>query len=109
MTNISPYAACKLSESQVLYILTSDRTNRQLGDELGVTDSTIQKIRAGMSYTHAHPDVPRPGVGIRRKGPTCEQCVHLFKEHCSLSFPEARKQNYKAATQCSAFTMERVL
>jgi hypothetical protein len=102
--NISPYAACKLTEDQVRYILTSDRTNRQLGDELGVNDSTIQKIRAGMSYGHILPDVPRPKAGVRRKGPTCEQCVHLVDGHCTMNFPEFKNRTYRAASWCAAFT-----
>jgi hypothetical protein len=103
------YNACKLTPEQVLYVLASDRTNRQLGEELGVNDSSIQKIRCGESYTHVHPEVPRPKAGARRKGPTCEQCVHLCNDRCSLSFPEFKHRSYRAAAVCAAYATGRVL
>lgn len=98
-----PYTAAKLSADQVLEILRSDLTNRQLADRYHVSDSAIQRLRSGLSYQSVHSDVPRPSIGTRHQGPSCEQCVHLLRGSCSLGFPEAKNRNYRAATHCVAF------
>ena len=98
--NLSPYASCKLTEEQVLYVLTSPLTNIQVADELGVTTSTIQKIRTGDTWTHVFPDVPRPGRGVKRVGPSCRDCVHYLRDACSLGFPEFNEIGPRAARYC---------
>ena len=100
IANLSPYASCRLTEEQVLYALTSEKTNRQVADELGVTSSTIQCIRTGRTWTHVLPDVPRPGVGAKRVGPSCRDCVHYLRDACSLDFPEFKEIGPRAARYC---------
>jgi hypothetical protein len=105
----SPYNACKLKEEQVLHILTSNKTQRELARELGISDTAVNRIRTGAAYKHVLPDVPRPQAGIRRKGPTCEQCVHFLNERCTMSFPEFKNRSVRAAAVCATFATGRVL
>jgi hypothetical protein len=100
IANLSPYASCKLTEEQVLFVLTSALTNRQVADELDVSPSTVQKIRQGETWTHVLPDVPRPGRGVKRIGPSCRDCVHYLHDACSLGFPEFKEIGSRAARYC---------
>jgi hypothetical protein len=98
--NLNPYASCKLTEEQVLYVLTSPLTNSRVADELGINPSTVQKIRAGITWSHVFPDVPRPGLGVKRIGPSCRDCVHYLRDACSLQFPEFNEVGPRAARYC---------
>jgi len=100
IANLSPYASCKLTEEQVLFALTSLLSIRQVADELDVSPSTIQKIRRGETWTHVLPDVPRPGRGVKRVGPSCRDCVHYLRDACSLGFPEFKEIGPRAARYC---------
>ena len=100
IANLSPYASCKLTEDQVLYVLTSRLSIRQVADELDVSPSTVQKIRAGETWTHVLPDVPRPGRGVKHAGPSCRDCVHYLRDACSLQFPEFKQIGTRAARYC---------
>jgi hypothetical protein len=103
------YNSCKLKEEQVLHILTSDKTQRELAREFDISDTAVQRIRSGIAYKHVLPDVPRPQAGVRRKGPTCEQCVHFLNDRCTMQFPEFKNRNVRTAAACAAFTTGRLL
>lgn len=102
------YNGRKLTDEQVYKVLTRhDLTTGQLADMMGVNYSTIQKLRRGESGAHLFPDIPRDHK--RTAGPRCAECVHYFKEACSMSFPEFRTQGITAAVLCSAYATGRVL
>lgn len=102
------YNASKLTPDQVLMILTrKDMTLRQLAEVTGVSFSTVQKVWQGNSHRHVHPDIPRSRQ--RTVGPRCPECIHYFKEACSMSFPEFRTQGITAAALCSAYATGRVV
>ena len=42
----------------------------------------------------------------RRRGMTCDACVHWRPERCTLDVPEYRYQGQRYATVCSAFAAE---
>lgn len=103
------FNASRLTPDQVLLILTrKDMTLRQLADVTGVSFSTVQKVWQGNSHRHIHPEIPR-APRQRTVGPRCNECIHYFKEACSMSFPEFRTQGITAAALCSAYATGRVL
>jgi hypothetical protein len=103
----SRFNASKLTPDQVLMILTrKDITLRQLADMMNVSFSTIQKVWQGNSHRHIHPEIPRSHQ--RTVGPRCPECIHYFKEACSMSFPEFRTQGITAAALCSAYATGRI-
>jgi hypothetical protein len=107
-TSVTRYNACKLTDHQVYMILTSPHlTTRQLANMMGVSFSTIQKVRQNAVYKHVHPDISRNRK--RAVGPRCAECVHYFKGACSLSFPEHKANGGVAAVHCAAYARERVL
>jgi hypothetical protein len=99
------YNAAKLTDDQVYMVLTSPRlTMRQVADIVGVSFSTIQKIRRGESYTHLFPEIPRDHKPTR--GPRCTECIHDHHGACSLEFPERRFNGEVAAVHCVAYITE---
>lgn len=56
-------AKAKLTESQVLYVMKSKKNNSELGRQLGVTESTISKIRTGREWNRI--------TGLPRLGNKC--------------------------------------
>lgn len=100
----------KLTEEQVRLVLTTrDMTNPQIAELVGVSKDAIQKIRAGHTYAEMLPELERPNKGFPRStGPRCTSCVHYFRGNCTLGFPEVRERGMYAASQCAAFTTQRL-
>ena len=48
----------RLSEAQVVEVLTSDRSIRTMARAFGVGTTLIQNIRARIRYAHVRPDLP---------------------------------------------------
>jgi len=93
--------ACKLTPDQVLRVLTDPMQQHALAVELGVSDTTIYRVRSGFSYQHLHPGVPRPTA----PDPTlsCTMCVHFSGDRCQMAFPEFRSKQTYAAGDCAAY------
>lgn len=52
------FGRSKLKEHQVIAILADGRTQQAIADDYGVTQTCIQKIKAGLSWKHLHRESP---------------------------------------------------
>ena len=116
--NVSPP---KLSEAEIRMILENEQmTNRYLADLLNVSQSTIQKVRQGLSYKEFCPEIPRHKPDVRRIGKRCQQCVHWELRtgadpsevgcgtgrgagRCCQGSPEFSVNGDRTAVRCSMF------
>ena len=111
----------KLGDHEVKQILENTHlTNRYLADLLNVSQSTIQKVRQGLSYREVCPDIPRHQPSERRQGKRCQQCVHWELRagadpaeigcatgrgagKCCQGSPEFAMNGDRTAVRCSMF------
>ena len=98
----------RLTDDDIFFMLTRhDLTGRQCAELLEVSISCVTRVRRGEAFAHVHPEIPRDHK--RTEGPRCDACVHLFKNVCSMCFPEYREVGSFAAVYCNAFARERIL
>jgi len=87
----------KLSPTDIIYILQSDKDNYTLGQEFGVTRQAISLVRNGKLWTDVAPEIPRIPVRIKNSIPKsrladakhCHNCTEYRRGECSYGFPEA--------------------
>jgi hypothetical protein len=99
-----PMVSCKLSDEQVVGILTTHvkLSQRAAGALYEVSPGTIEAIRAGRRYGWVAPEIERPNRPA--PGPRCTECCHNSRGRCTLEFPERLGSlGDRAATLCAAY------
>ncbi len=94
----------KLTLDQVYRILTEVRmNNNQLAAELGVSHQSVQQIRAGATWSHVFPEIPRRSAGPRRGRKSCEKCRHWDNGECAMGFPDPLEEGPGFAIDCDLY------
>lgn len=90
-------------------VLTSPLQSNRLAEIMGVSKSSITRIRNGQSYMDVRPDLKRPGrskkphKASRILGANCKFC-ELWTNECSIGIPESKKSTEFAAL-CNSYIM----
>jgi hypothetical protein len=90
-----------LTEEQVIGVLTTRGTARELGERFGVHRSTISLIRLGKIHANIAPHIPRWSTTQR-----CENCVHWQaerREPCDLGHRDPLEEGTSFARECASF------
>jgi hypothetical protein len=89
---------CRLDESTIRRILTSEESHGVLARELGVNRTTISQVRLGRIHSKIAPDLPR-----WRPALSCSMCIH-WHDACTLDFPDPAIEGLRFARDCSSFS-----
>ncbi|MEB3169082.1 MAG: hypothetical protein VKK97_10175 [Synechococcaceae cyanobacterium] len=91
----------RLTEEQVIEILTSPASHRTLGDRFGLHRSAISLIRLGKLHAKVAMHIPRWGTEHR-----CEHCIHWQPERfepCDLGHRDPIDEGTHFARECATF------
>lgn len=87
----------KLTDEQVIAILTSTMSDSKTAALHGVSKTAIGHIRTGQSFAYICPDLPR------RSNKVCTRCLHWEKDRCNFGFPDPIEDGPSAAQYCNLF------
>jgi hypothetical protein len=84
-------------ERIVVHALTTfDLTAAEAAAEIGFSRQSVEKIRAGITRSSVHPDLPR--------WRSCQHCEHFPRGECTFGFPDPEEDGvWRAATDCNMY------
>lgn len=91
----------RLTEEQIIEILTSTASHRTIGDRLGVHRSAVSLVRLGKIHASIAPHIPRWSTMQK-----CENCIHWQPERsepCDLGHRDPLEEGTAFARECATF------
>lgn len=94
----SPRRQGRIPDETIARILEDSRSLATWAKELGVSRELIRRIRAGINYKLACPDLLR-----RNSGASCHNCEQWVHGSCDYGFPDPLKEGPSFAAECDLF------
>lgn len=90
-----------MTEEQIREILRSRHlTHKAMGERVGKSYSTIQRIRAGGLYRGVAPELPRWN---QPEAVTCQSCCYWRNGACSMHVPDVEIEGVGYAIDCDLY------